>query len=100
MPFDEAEAAQSCQGGGQAQGPPSMTVLVTGAAGFIGHRAAVMLRRSGHGAPTNPRFDPLKPSAGGCNLSWLRLAFICIHMQVLSITLLLAMIVFTTDITT
>lgn len=87
MPFDEAEAAQSCRGGGQAQGPPSMTVLVTGAAGFIGHRAAVMLRQSGHGAPTDPRPDPLKPTVGGCKLSRLRLAVICRYIWVLSMPL-------------
>lgn len=50
MPFNEAEAVESCRGSGHTHGAPPMTVLVTGAAGFIGHRAATMLRRNGHGA--------------------------------------------------
>lgn len=50
MPFNTAEVLSSCERSDQADEMPQMTVLVTGAAGFIGYHAAVKLHRLGHGA--------------------------------------------------
>lgn len=49
MPFNEERAQESCLGTGHTHKAPQMTVLVTGAGGFIGVHAVLMLRRSGHG---------------------------------------------------
>ncbi len=50
MPLDLEKAQQSCQGTGHTHGAPQMTVLVTGAGGFIGMHSSMMMRRRGHGA--------------------------------------------------
>ena len=49
MALNAQRAQDSCQGTGHTQGAPPMTVLVTGAGGFIGVHAALMVRRRGHG---------------------------------------------------
>lgn len=49
MALNAQRAQDSCQGTGYTHGAPPMTVLVTGAGGFIGVHAALMVRRRGHG---------------------------------------------------
>ena len=51
IPLDAAAAEESCTGTGGAQGA-QMTVLVTGAGGFIGMSASIMLHQHGHGEGT------------------------------------------------
>jgi UDP-glucuronate 4-epimerase len=63
MPLDMHKARQSCQGTGHTHGAPQMTVLVTGAGGFIGMHASLMLRRRGHGVLGLDNFNDYYPVA-------------------------------------
>ena len=55
VPLNAAAARESCQGTGHTHGAPQMTVFVTGAGGFIGVHAVLMLRKHGHGEPSHSR---------------------------------------------
>lgn len=74
MPLSTERAQKSCQGTGHTHGAPQMTVLVTGAGGFIGVHATLMLRRRGHGGlPVSARLQP----DVDCKLLFLRDEQIC-----------------------
>jgi hypothetical protein len=70
MPINTMEAVSSCKGSPQIQTPDPMTVLVTGAAGFIGYHAVIALHQHGHGV-TLPLLQRLSSSADRlCSLQY------------------------------
>jgi len=49
VPYSKAKLVESCHGTGRADGSQQMKILVTGTAGFIGHKTAQVLRDRGDG---------------------------------------------------